>query len=945
MSISQDIFEKFGPNAGYIRDLYQLYKTDPALVGETWATFFSQNIQEEQNGNGHYTNGSAVNGNGHTAAFLAAPASYVDTGDLQQRIYRLVSAYRNRGHLKAKINPLSQGVVTPTQTEDIQLDYYNFTQAELESEQPCAGFAGLESLKLRDLIAELDRVYCGNIGFEYNHLLSQEERLWLQGKIESRLENGEYKLTADQKIRRLQKTIDAEAFENELHKKYVGQKRFSLQGGETTIPMLNTIVEGAGALGVKEAVIGMAHRGRLNVLRNIFGKALGDIFSEFEDQSIFSVLGSGDVKYHMGFESVYNNPDGEPVRLTLAPNPSHLEFVNPVVEGIARAKQDLTYNRDRRSVLPILIHGDAAFIGQGCVTETLNMANVEGYATGGTIHLVINNQVGFTTSPDESRSSTYCTDFAKAIQAPIMHINCENIEAACWAASLALDFRLRYQRDVVLDLYCYRRYGHNEGDDPSYTQPIIYKEIEQKKNVAELYAAELVEQGVLTEQDVIQYYEKYSAEFSQVHEDSRKSRKLGEACAMHGRLRVEAPETGTTREVLSQISETLVKYPKGFTVHPKLGKILEKRASTLGTEGGIDWGFAEGLAFGALMQQGVNVRLSGQDCGRGTFSQRHLVLNDYATGEHYIPFSSLADDGYARFEVLNSTLSETSVMGFEFGYSAFARNRALVMWEAQFGDFANGAQVIIDQFLCSSEQKWNQLSGLVLLLPHGYEGQGPEHSSARLERFLQLCADGNMVVCMPSNAAQHFHMLRRHGLTSICRPLIVMTPKSLLRAPEASCHVEDLVDGGFQPILVDDFSADGKIDHVVFCSGKVFYDIKRVLDELKGARVKVVRLEQLYPFPQFELKKALKDVKAKTYSWVQEEPRNMGAWSHIHPYLEQKLEVKVEYTGRVVSASTATGSGKAHVYETQQFLKELLERVQPQAATTAKKLVVKKKKK
>ena len=932
MSTQVDFFSSFGPNSGYVRDLFNLYLNDPGLVGESWAQYFNTIVPVVSVENG--TNGTLqpVAPVVATARVAAAIPEYTDGryatgtehgGELEQRIYRFVSAHRNRGHLRADVNPLHEGVIKPPVTEDINREFYKFSSEQLEQEYPCAGFARQEKMKLKDLIEQVESTYCGNIGFEYLHLLSQEERLWLQERIEARLDAGSYKLSSEQKIRHLQKMIDAEAFESELHKKYVGHKRFSLQGGETIIPMLNTVLEEAGIVGAREAVIGMAHRGRLNVLRNIMGKPLSEVFSDFEDQNIFSVLGSGDVKYHMGFESKYLNPRGQSLRLTLAPNPSHLEFVYPVVQGIVRARQDLSYDRDRKSVLSVIIHGDAAFIGQGIVTETLNMSNVEGYTTGGTIHLIINNQIGFTTSPDESRSSVYCTDFARAIQAPVLHVNCENVEAACWAAKLAVDFQNRYGRDVVLDLYCYRKYGHNEGDDPSFTQPLIYNEIKHKKTVAEIYGNQLVSEGVVSEADITAYYDTYSAEFSKAHEVSKKRKQMGEACAMHGRLRDPNPDTAVSIAVLKQIADTLVSFPSDFVPHPKLKQILQKRVDTLTTGEGIDWGFAEALAFGSIMADQVAVRLSGQDCGRGTFSQRHLVLNHYENGEHYTPFQQLTAQGYAPFEVYNSTLSENSVMGFEFGYSSIALNDTLVLWEAQFGDFANGAQVIIDQFISSSEQKWHQRSGIVLLLPHGYEGQGPEHSSARLERYLQLCAEGNMVVAYPSTAGQYFHLLRKQGLTEICRPMIVMTPKSLLRSPNAAVTVDKLTSGFFDPVLVNDSGA-GTPEHVVFCSGKVFYDIEKALSDIESAPpVRVLRIEQLYPFPQNEISTALEGLTLKSVTWVQEEPRNMGAWFFMEPVLKQKFNLEIQYVGRSLSASTATGSSKRHVYETQQFLQEL----------------------
>lgn len=918
----QDLdFSEFGSNSGYIKDLYELYLKDSKSVPSDWAEYFSR----FSNGGG--TQASVTNGQSYTngsANYQSAGQQESQAVDavLQEKIYRMVSAFRNRGHLKANINPLSQGVAKIPSSDDINIDYYGFAESDLGKTFPCAGFKGAEQLPLSELIRDIEDAYCSYIGFEIGHLFSQEERLWLQLKIEQRLEHGHYKLSTEQKLEHLKKIVEAEAFEAELHKKFIGQKRFSLQGGETLIPLIYTVLEEAGTKGIKEAVLGMAHRGRLNVLRNVLGKPLNEIFSEFLDDNLFSVLGSGDVKYHMGFEGPFVNSKGDKIKLSLAPNPSHLEFVYPVVEGMVRAKQDLDYDRDRGSVLSVILHGDAAFIGQGVVTETLNMAGVRSFHNGGTIHIVINNQVGFTTNPEDSRTSVYCTDFAKAIQAPIFHINGDSVDAACWAAATAVEFSKTFGRDVVLDLYCYRKYGHNEGDDPSFTQPLLYAGIKDKPAVSTIYAEHLKAEGLINDQDLQKMFSDYSEYFANSNKpSSARGRILGEACPTHGRIKEKPPVTCVSDERLREIANTLINYPENFTVHPKLSKILEKRVSSLDESQAIDWGFAEGLAFGSLVQEGINVRLTGQDCGRGTFSQRHLMLIDNDTAVPYFPYTQLKNKYKARFEVYNSTLSESSVLGYEFGYSTVAKERSLVLWEAQFGDFVNGAQVIIDQFISSSEQKWSQHSAVTLLLPHGYEGQGPEHSSARIERILQLCADGNMTVALPSCAAQHFHLLRKHALTKICRPLVVFTPKSLLRATHANADREDLVSGQFNPIIVDE--STNKTKHVVFLAGKVYYDVKKKLEDIKAKNVMVIRVEQLYPLAEAEIKKALKGIEAKNYIWLQEEPKNMGSWTYIESQLRELVGSDVQYVGRVASASTATGSGKSHVKETNRFLKQL----------------------
>jgi len=906
-----EIFSQFGPNSGYVQQLYELYKTDPALVGESWANFF--NGLDSGQPSASISRADYSNGANGQAAHLSGDTS------LQERANRLTEAFRSFGHFSAKINPLSKDSIAPPSIIDLDIEKYGFSQAELGSTVTVNGFG---SISVASLIALLKSKYCDSIGFEYRHLADDQARSWLCQKIENNSHDGA-KFEQQQKIEWLRKLVDAETFEAELHKKYVGHKRFSLEGGDTLIPMLDTLLQECASSAVSEVVIGMAHRGRLNVLANTLGKPLEDIFSEFEDQNIFTALGSGDVKYHLGYQSDYNSRSGKKIKLHLAPNPSHLEFVNPVVEGMARAKQDIEHDSDRVSVLPVLIHGDAAMAGQGVVFETLQMSGVDGYATGGTIHIVINNQVGFTTDPQNSRSSYYCTSMAKAVEAPVFHVNSEDVEAACWSISLALEYRNRFKRDVVLDLYCYRKYGHNEGDDPSFTQPVIYTEIKDKAPTSKIFGPKLVAQGVISGAEVDNLYEDFRARFKKAHEKSKKL--IGEACAMHGRLRETTVKTGVSKETLLKVGESLLSYPQNFVVHPKLFKILEKRVQTLRDGKGIDWGFAEGLAFGALVAEGCAVRLSGQDCGRGTFSQRHLALTDFHSSTKFLPFS-VFNKGTSKFEVYNSILSEAGVLGFEFGYSSIAQD-SLVLWEAQFGDFANGAQVIIDQFISSSEQKWNQLAGVVMLLPHGYEGQGPEHSSARLERYLQLCADGNMFVCVPSSAAQHFHMLRRQAKTSIKRPLIVMTPKSLLRSSDAASDIEELINGQFNPVLEDDFSQGAKASHVVLCSGKVYYDLAAALRKLDKPKVRLLRLEQLYPFPEFELKKILKSVSIKSCIWVQEEPQNMGAWTYVEPYLRDKLGCKVTYIGRPSSASTATGSGKRHAKEQAELVSEMIKAV------------------
>lgn len=926
MTIDWDIF---GQNSGFAEELYSLYLIDPSLVPSEWRAYFERiqpsDGEARQIGQPNLApsaNNVAANAPAHQAQ-LVSNLSQNSDGELYIKAAQLVNAYRQLGHLAAKVNPLSRGVNRFTIPPELSFDQHDISDSDQRARITVPPFAAENISELRD---ELNRVYCGSIGFEIDHIRNFEERNFLRERIES-LPRGSFPEAKRRQI--LREMLEAETFESELHRKYVGHKRFSVEGGETMVPMLNSLLSRSTELGVKEAHIGMAHRGRLNVLTNVLKKPLEDILSEFEDQSVTTVLGSGDVKYHLGFDGKINTFSGNSLKVSLVPNPSHLEVVNPVLEGIVRARQDLYFQDNPSAILPVLIHGDAAFAGQGVVFETLNLAYLQGYNTQGTIHLVINNQIGFTTNPDDSRSTFYCTDMAKAIEAPVFHVNGEDPEAAVWIMELAAEYRAQFKRDVIVDLYCYRKYGHNEGDDPSFTQPVVYSEIKAKTSAPRLYGEKLQRDGVVTADDIAGEVKLYVEHF-EAAQARQKAKKFGEACPVYGRLRVPNPTTAVAMDKLLDIASVLCEIPDGFIPHPKLIKILEKRSSTLSNRDGIEWGFAEALAFGSLMLNGHSVRLSGQDCGRGTFSQRHLALSHFEKNERFFPLNSLRQkygDNVGVFKVHNSSLSEAAVMGFDFGYSTVAQNH-IILWEAQFGDFSNGAQIVIDQFLASSEQKWSQLSGLVLLLPHGYEGQGPEHSSARLERYLQLCGDGNMVVCYPSNASQHFHMLRRHGLTEIKRPLVVMTPKSLLRLPAAAAQASDLTDGQFRTTIEDDFTKSGTIENLVFLSGKVYYDVAEALKNAElDPKTRVIRVEQLYPFPQFEIKKAIKDIKPKAALWVQEEPQNMGAWSYIEPYLRIKGELNVDFVGRPASGSTATGSGKRHQFEQRQIVEEVLIRV------------------
>jgi 2-oxoglutarate dehydrogenase E1 component len=912
--MSTDASAVLASNAAYLAELFQLYQTDPALVDSAWAEFF------EESGYGQT--------HGHTVRSEAAATAHVGEALAE----RLVEAYRRWGHLQATLSPLVAGGIQAVLNKEIDPSTYLSGKSEEELLLSGFSFAGAQPTTVRELLELVRAVYCGTIAFEFSHINSSEEREWLEARIEGR-GAVQRAFSAEKQREFLQELLQADLLEAELHKKYVGAKRFSLEGNDTLMPLLAEVLDRAGQSGIREAVFGMAHRGRLNVLINTLKKPLELLFSEFEDKTLATVVGAGDVKYHLGFESDFVR-DGATVRMSLVPNPSHLEFVNPVVAGVARAKQDVAYGRNRTSVLPIAMHGDAAVAGQGIVFETLNYAGTEGYTTGGTLHIVINNQIGFTTTPDESRSTRYCTDLAKGLDVPVFHVNAEDPEAACWAARLAVDYRNTFGKDVFIDLIGHRKHGHNEGDDPTFTQPLTYGEVKKKLPIWQQYGSVLKNRGVIDDAYLAEAERSYKELFAQAQERVRPGAE-GDACPTHGKIVSPVVSTKVDAESLRSIADQLVAYPDGFVPHPKLAKILEKRVETVHQGEGIEWGVAEALAFGSLVKDGVPVRLSGQDCRRGTFSHRHLVLDHYEQNAIWSPLAALAErvGSGGRFEVYNSTLSEGSVLGFEFGYSATDRS-GLVMWEAQFGDFANGAQVMIDQFVCSSESKWGQISGVTLLLPHGFEGQGPEHSSARLERYLQLCAEGNMSVCYPTNAAQQFHLLRRQGLSEIKRPLVVMTPKSLLRLPAAMSSLRDFTDVEFAPLLVDTATGKGKgaCETIVLLTGKVYYDVKNALQDQKGSSVRVARVEELYPFPAAEVAHLLRDTKASRIVWVQEEPQNQGAWSYIAPLIREATGKEASYIGRPAASATATGSGKHHAIEQRAIMEELVAAVSSRKA-------------
>ena len=834
-------------------------------------------------------------------------------GDLAKatRVNELIHAYRVRGHLMADTDPLEFKVRTHP---DLDLVNHGLTLWDLDREFPVAGFAGQRVMKLRDVLGVLRDSYCRNVGIEYMHIQDPEQRRWLQERVEKKAEQPD----RDLQLHVLKRLNAAEAFENFLQTKFVGQKRFSLEGGESVIPMLDSVLTGAAQHGLDEVVIGMAHRGRLNVLTNIVGKSYAQVFREFEGNiDPRTVQGSGDVKYHLGAEGTFTAATGEQTRVSLTSNPSHLEAVNPVLEGIVRAKQDVIDKGEAGfTVLPVLLHGDAAFAGQGVVAETLQMGQLRGYRTGGTFHVVVNNQVGFTTAPEQSRSSVYSTDVARVVQAPIFHVNGDDPEACVRVARLAFEFLQAFKKDVVIDLVCYRRRGHNEGDDPSMTQPLMYDVIDKKRSVRKTYTEQLVGRGDITLEEAEEALKDYQSQLERVFAETRdaSSGSAGEP-PMDEVLTLSSVDTAVSQDVLDRIGQAHVALPEGFTPHPKLAPLFERRAKMV-TEGGIDWAMGELLGFGSLLLEGYPVRLSGQDSRRGTFVQRHATLVDRRTGEEHTPLKHLGDA--APFYVYDSLLSEYAALGFEYGYSV-VRPEALVMWEAQFGDFVNGAMTIIDEFISSGEAKWGQRSGVTLLLPHGYEGQGPDHSSTRIERFLQLCAEDNMTVAQPSTPAQHFHLLRAQAKISMHRPLVVVTPKSMLRLKAAVSAPADFTSGRWQPVVADPDQLDPSgVTRVVLCSGKLFWDLlaKRRKEGLTD--VALVRVEQLYPLPADEVGAALAAYpNASDLVWAQDEPANQGAWAHMALGLPETLpdHLHLRRVSRRHAASPAAGSAKVHEAE------------------------------
>lgn len=833
----------------------------------------------------------------------------------QAKVLQLINMYRVRGHLLADLDPLgTRAVYHP----ELDPSSFNLTVWDLDRHFVTGGFGALKTATLREVINILQKTYCDKIGVEYMHIQNPAEKVWLQSKMEPSKNSPSFGRDVKKNI--LDKLIKAELFENFVHTKFVGHKRFSLEGSETLIPVIDTILNQASERGIDEIVLGMSHRGRLNVLANIIGKSYKSIFSEFEDiKDPNTIQGSGDVKYHLGATGKYPTANGKSVTVSVASNPSHLEWVDPVVEGIVRAKQTrLGDDKSHQKVMPVLIHGDAAFAGQGVVAETLNLSQLSGYRTGGTVHIIVNNQIGFTTTPEDSRSTTYATDVAKMIQAPIFHVNGDDPEAALWVTRIALEYKLIFKKDVVIDLFGYRRYGHNEGDEPGFTQPLLYDKIKSHPSVKKMYEQKLIANEILTADEVEQMHKSFESELTKSFESiKRKSTSFANeaplAVSKKELLSIHKSDTtAITEDALKDIVNSLSTLPIEFNGHPKLEKFLEKRKKLIDGTENADWALAESIAFGSLLLEGTPVRLSGQDSVRGTFSQRHIAFTDIKTGKEYFPLNHISDT-QARLEALDSSLSEAAVLGFEYGYST-ADPLALVLWEAQFGDFANGAQIIIDNFIVASYEKWGLPNSVVMLLPHGYEGQGPEHSSARLERFLILCAEDNMQVCNVSTPAQYFHLLRRQIKHNVQKPLVIMTPKSMLRLPEAKSPKENFISGKFEEIIDDEMISNKKdVSKIILTSGKVYYDLIKYRIKNKIGDVSIVRIEQFYPFNKQRLVEVLKSYpNVKNILWLQEEPKNMGAWNFLSGRISELISnnQKLLCVSRPEGASPAVGSGK-----------------------------------
>ena len=917
-------------HAAYLEDLYETFIHDPDNLSKEWLDFFTS-LPKHPNSNGEISHQKIIKEFKNLSRSKVISKTKKSVDERQGKVIRLIQSYRNRGHLKAKLDPL--GMMERRVIEDLGIEFHGLSHEDLDQEFYTDTFTDSKKLTLREILKRLEEIYCGNIGIECNHILDSNERRWFQKKFESKLKD--YDFSKKQQLNIYERLNSAEGLAKYLSAKYPGMKRFGIDGAEALVPLVESVIQDCGSMGASQICFGMAHRGRLNLLVNVLGKLPSELFSAFDEDFELEGASTGDVKYHLGFSSNFETPGGE-VHVSLFNNPSHLEIVDPVVIGSVRARQDRIGDKDRSKVVPVLLHGDASFSGQGVVMESLQMSQTRGFNVGGTIHIIVNNQIGFTTSNiQDSRSTDYSSDVAKIIQAPVIHVNGDDPEMVINAAKIACKYRNKFKKDIVIDLFCYRRRGHNEADDPSTTQPLMYEKISKHPSVLSQYEDFLKEEGVLTLEKA-----------KKIKSDYRKSLEGGEVVAKNLSINPNDElwfdwephldikwwpkvKTSFNKKSFKELGQNIANVPKTFNLGSQASKIFEDRKKMTSSEIPINWGYAEIMAYASLLKEGYPIRITGQDVRRGTFSHRHACVFDSKTGMGYIPLSEIANQNDTRFDIYDSLLSEEAVLGFEYGYSATWPS-GLTIWEAQFGDFVNGAQVVIDQFIVSAQHKWDRLSGLVMLLPHGYEGQGPEHSSARIERFLQLCASENIQVCVPSSPKQIFHLLRRQAIRKMRTPLIVISPKSLLRNPNAVSSLDDLTNGSFACVIDDKIKEPNKVKKAIMCSGKVFYELLQKRDEEKRDDIALIRIEQLYPFPYDDLEEILtKYQNAKEFVWCQEEPLNQGAWfSHRHRIqrvLDRLDDDKVvNLVSRPAAAAPAVGLMKLHLEQQKQVINEAI---------------------
>ena len=916
-------------HAAYLESLYESFINNPEDLSIEWLDFFT-NLPDHPTSNGEISHQEIIKEFKNISR--SKTVSKVSVDERQGKVVRLIQSYRNRGHLKAKLDPL--GMMERRLVEDLNIEFHGFSEMDLDEEFYTDTFnTGKNKLPLREIVKRLEEIYCGNIGIECNHIMESQERRWFQKKFESKLQD--YSFTDDEKYNIYERLNSAEGLAKYLSAKYPGMKRFGIDGAESLVPLVESVIQNCGSIGANQICFGMAHRGRLNLLVNVLGKLPSELFAAFDEDSTLEGANTGDVKYHLGFSSNLNTPGGE-VHVSLFNNPSHLEIVDPVVIGSVRARQDRIKDKDRSKVIPVLLHGDASFSGQGVVMESLQMSQTRGFYVGGCIHIIVNNQIGFTTSnTNDSRSTDYSSDVAKIIQAPVIHVNGDDPEMVVNAAKIACKYRNKFKKDIVIDLFCYRRRGHNEADDPSATQPLMYKKISEHPSVLKQYEQALLTKKVLTDEKI-----------KSIKTEYRKSLESGQTVAKNLAKKPNNSlwfdwdpyldtkwwpkvDTSVDKKQFKELGRDICSIPKSFSLGSQATKIFEDRIKMTDENIPINWGYAESLAYATLLNEGYPIRITGQDVRRGTFSHRHACVFDSKSGMGFIPLSEIAEKNNTRFDIYDSLLSEEAVLGFEYGYSATWPS-GLAIWEAQFGDFANGAQVVIDQFIVSAQHKWERLSGLVMLLPHGYEGQGPEHSSARIERFLQLCASENIQVCVPSSPKQIFHLLRRQAIRKMRTPLIVISPKSLLRNPDATSNLDELTSGEFSCVIDDHLKNKKDVKRIIMCSGKVYYDLVKMRDKNDSKDVGVVRIEQLYPFPYDDLEEILtKYENVQEFIWCQEEPLNQGAWfSHRHR-IQRVLDRfnkgdEVSLVSRPPAAAPAVGLMKLHLQQQEELVKEAI---------------------